>query len=456
MAISKADVGCSPNLRHVPLSYNSAESDRSASRLIFALFPEWEHAEGKLEFVRFKDGITNTLLKAVKRRPGYSEEQIDEEAVLLRAYGNGTEVLIDRDRETISHSLLSQRNLAPPLLARFQNGLLYRFIRGRVCTPEDLTREDVWRGIARRLGQWHARLPIVFESGEPNSLSACKPTLSKAAINGITPGRGTPNLWTVMQKWILALPATTDAEMTRRNVLQKELQRTVAELGNTPGLGKDGLVYGHCDLLSGNVIIHPQPSTSPRTTPQSTTVSFIDYEYATPCPAAFDLANHFAEWGGLECDYSMLPTRSVRRAFLHEYLESYKLHTTKASPPHAAARLESGEKEAAIPTGEEQEQAGTGNKALEQRLFDEVDRFRGIPGLYWGVWALIQKTISQIDFDYGSYAEVRLGEYWAWKEREREEADERNRRDKGQILKEAGVINGDGDVSERERRWATE
>lgn len=61
MAISKTDVGCSPNLRHVPLSYNSAESDRSASRLIFALFPEWEHAEGKLEFVRFKDGITNTV-----------------------------------------------------------------------------------------------------------------------------------------------------------------------------------------------------------------------------------------------------------------------------------------------------------------------------------------------------------------------------------------------------------
>lgn len=185
-------------------------------------------------------------------------------------------------------------------------------------------------------------------------------------------------------------------------------------------------------------------------------VSFIDYEYATPCPAAFDLANHFAEWGGFACDYGMLPTRSVRRAFLREYLESYKLHTTKASTPHSAVRLENGEKEAALPTGEEQEQAETGNKELEQRLFDEVDRFRGIPGLYWGVWALIQKTISQIDFDYGSYAEVRLGEYWAWREREREEADERNRRDKGQILKEAGAVNGDRDHSERETRWATE
>jgi ethanolamine kinase len=32
-----------------------------------------------------------------------------------------------------------------------------------------------------------------------------------------------------------------------------------------------------------------------------------------------------------------------------------------------------------------------------------------------GVWALIQAQISQIDFDYASYAETRLGEYFAWK-----------------------------------------
>lgn len=196
------------------------------------------------------------------------------------------------------------------------------------------------------------------------------------------------------------------------------------------------------------MIIHPQPSTHP----QSTTVSFIDYEYATPCPAAFELANHFAEWGGLSCDYSVLPVRSVRRSFLREYLDSYRLHTTQASSPCASLRLENGEKEAALQRGAEQEQEERRNK--EQRLFDEVDRFRGIPGLYWGVWALIQKTISQIDFDYGSYAEVRLGEYWAWRERERD-GDERNGMAKGHA-RHGGVVNGDRKGSERERRWASE
>lgn len=37
------------------------------------------------------------LLKIINRKPGLTEEQIDNEAVLMRAYGNGTEILIDRE-----------------------------------------------------------------------------------------------------------------------------------------------------------------------------------------------------------------------------------------------------------------------------------------------------------------------------------------------------------------------
>lgn len=54
-------------------------------------------------------------------------------------------------------------------------------------------------------------------------------------------------------------------------------------------------------------------------------------------------------------------------------------------------------------------------QACADRLFKEVDAYRGVPGLYWGIWALIQATISQIDFDYASYAEIRLQEYWDWR-----------------------------------------
>lgn len=152
------------------------------------------------------------------------------------------------------------------------------------------------------------------------------------------------------------------------------------------------MVFGHCDLLSANVIILPTaPDAHASNNTKSGTVSFIDYEYATACPAAFDIANHFAEWGGYDCDYTMLPSRSVRKSFLEEYLRSSS----------AGSR------------------GMTKKEDLVQSMLEQVDNFRGIPGLYWGIWALIQATISQIDFDYASYAETRLGEYFAW----REEAD---------------------------------
>ena len=83
---------------------------------------------------------------------------------------------------------------------------------------------------------------------------------------------------------------------------------------------------------------------------------------------------------------------------------------------------------------------GTSDEAaIVEKLCQDVDRYRGMPGLYWGIWSLIQATISQIDFDYASYAEVRLGEYWAW----RQEVD--------------GSRAKDGkDMPLRERRWAQE
>ena len=139
-------------------------------------------------------------------------------------------------------------------------------------------------------------------------------------------------------------------------------------------------------------------------------VAFIDYEYAVPSPAAFDIANHFAEWGGFECDFSVLPTRSVRRKFIEEYIESYASHTQL----------------------EDKDQ-------VVSRLYEEIDLFRGVPGLYWGIWALIQATISQIDFDYATYAEDRLGEYWAWRAEE-----DGSRARKGE------------EMPLRERRWAEE
>lgn len=295
-----------------------------------------------------------------------------------------------------------------------------------MSSPADLRRPDIYRGVARRLAEWHATLPISAVTRGIGVEGHIKDGMSKErrasieATEGFTPTKPTPNIWTVMQKWILALPNGSDKERQRQKQLKQELQWLYNQLGDTPGIANQPLIFGHCDLLSGNVIILTGNSCSPPSSSASSpapssassehpiaNVSFIDYEYATPSPAAFDIANHFAEWGGFDCDFSVLPTRAQRKDFLTTYLVAFSGFLDREFK----------------------------QSQLEQ-LFEEIDLFRGAPGFYWGIWALIQAEISQIDFDYRNYAEVRLGEYWAWKD--------------------AYLGQQNGEIPLRERRWAQE
>ncbi|KAI6785867.1 ethanolamine kinase-like protein [Emericellopsis cladophorae] len=380
-------------VRYLPLRFDGANSQASALKLITTLMPEWSSTDSNIEFIRFTDGITNTLLKAVNRRPGLTKAQVDEEAVLLRAYGSGTDILIDREREVSNHELLMRHGLAPELLARFENGMLYRFIPGTPAQMQDLKEPAILKAIARRLAEWHATVPCIFGQppvhGKQNGMrngfqNGYGDNEVERTIRNAAPGKPFPNLWTTMQKWIFALPTGTEEERSRQALLQREVEELIEKLSQRPGLGHNGLVFAHCDLLCANVIMHREED-------QSATVSFIDYEYATPSPAAFDVANHFAEWAGYDCDYAAVPTVSQRREFIHEYIGTY----IQLLPEEERCQLDAAEE--------------------ERKLMDEVDAFRGVPGFYWGIWSSIQATISDIDFDYATYSELRLGEYWACK-----------------------------------------
>lgn len=181
-------------------------------------------------------------------------------------------------------------------------------------------------------------------------------------------------------------------------------------LGNVPGLDHGNYVVSHCDLLCGNVIMEPTANAG-----SEMEVSFIDYEYATPAPAAFDLANHFAEWGGFDCDYNAMPTISQRENFLRSYVTSFRTHLRQRKAASGTDRSANGTA-ASSPTSSSAASASSDEEEADvARLMEEVDNYRGIPGLYWGVWGLIQATISEIDFDYASYADIRLQEYWDWK-----------------------------------------
>lgn len=149
--------------------------------------------------------------------------------------------------ETTSHALLASRGLAPPLLARFNNGLLYRFIRGKPCGHLDLVTPPIYRGVARRLGQWHAVLPNKGTSSVPSdeasivAHSEAESAKQEEGFEVIQPRRGGPSMWAVLQKWILALPVSTPEQRSRRLSLQQELQWVLAQLDDGKGIGEDGV-----------------------------------------------------------------------------------------------------------------------------------------------------------------------------------------------------------------------
>jgi ethanolamine kinase len=85
-----------------------------------------------------------------------------------------------------------------------------------------------------------------------------------------------------------------------------------------------------------------------------------------------------------------MPSQSQRLDFIKYYVDAFR----RCSDVH--------------------EHTASSEQAVEQ-LYQQVDLFRGLPGYYWGIWGLIQASISDIDFDFAAYAERRHSEYWGWK-----------------------------------------
>jgi ethanolamine kinase len=105
----------------------------------------------------------------------------------------------------------------------------------------------------------------------------------------------------------------------------------------------------------------------------------------------------------------MLPTRTTRKKFIEQYLESYNSYKPAGS---------------------------RGNFSVDQ-LCRDVDGYRGMPGFYWALFSFIQIEISDVDFDFLGFAESKLGEYCAW------------RREVEGTREQAGE-----EIPFRERRWA--
>ncbi|CAG8539318.1 9114_t:CDS:2 [Paraglomus occultum] len=268
-------------------------------------------------------------------------------SVLVRVYGNRSELIIDRRQEIRNFVVLSGLGLGPELYGKFTNGLVYGFLSGKAISVPDMSDPDKSKLIAENLAKWHG----VQLAGER-----------------------IPTLFTTLRKWLDEVPevyenplvnATFQANfnMTKIRKEIQSLQKRLEELDSP-------IVFCHCDLLYANLIYNEERNT----------ISFIDVEYAGYNYQGFDIGNHFNEFAGFDCDFNLYPNKDFQMIWLRNYLSA-------AHPDHD-------------PTREEIE-----------KLYSVVNKFALASHCYWGLWALVQARLSEIDFDYMGYAIKRFDEY---------------------------------------------
>lgn len=167
------------------------------------------------------------------------------------------------------------------------------------------------------------------------------------------------------------------------------------------------VVFSHNDLLYGNIIYDDEKGEVAqkmviarddiwlRDTEEA---AFIDYEYGSYAFRGFDLGNHFNEFAGFECDYSRYPTKDFQMQWFDWYLTEYNGGMGEYHKGGAVRKLTN--RMSVEPT-----------QAEKDHLYKEVEGFSLASHFYWGLWALIQAKVSDIDFDYMSYAVLRFDEY---------------------------------------------
>lgn len=349
---------------HFDIHISDRNLEQSARTLIAHIKKNWKI--DKLKKKVFDDGISNKLFgyfvpaEYCKDGAVNSLEQRSE-LVLMRIYGAKTELFIDRAKELRNFQLLRRNGLSPPIHCTFENGFCYGFVEGTVLGTDDVSNPDMCGRIAKLMANVHA-------------IELDQSYLHHHKLES--------NLFENMKSLVRLQPAKfSDPDQQARYETKipsaQVLKQEVEEMESALSQAESPVVFSHNDALCANFIYNKDQDK----------VHMIDYEYGSPNYAAYDIGNHFNEFGGVqEVDYSRYPNKEFQMNWLRIYLEEIEQKKWKSEPVITDERLE--------------------------KWYVEVNQFSLASHLYWGVWGVLQAYHSEIDFDFLGYAVTRLNEYF--------------------------------------------
>ncbi|XP_050545828.1 ethanolamine kinase 1 [Daktulosphaira vitifoliae] len=330
---------------HVPVFIDDENVEKGSRDVIKQIRPHWDFEDTK--FKLFTDGITNKLI-------GWFS---GDDGILVRIYGKNTDRHIDREAELRNFKILYYAGHAPDLYATFENGIIYKFIEGETLDTVTVREPSIYRMVAKEMAKFHK-----LDIGDPWTTK--------------------PQIWNKIDLYLKLIPdtlssTTKDARFKKAfpygvQGLRSEIEavKLVVEKIKSP------TVFSHNDLLLSNIIVQRNSSGRP------IKISFIDYEYSMPNCQAFDIANHFIEFAGVQDpDFSLYPGEKMQLDWLRNYLEEYLEKPLMLNDPEI--------------------------KILKHH----VDIFVNVSHLLWIPWSIVQAEYSKIDFDYIGYAESRYNEF---------------------------------------------
>eukprot|EP00250_Pteridium_aquilinum_P001431 c11626_g1_i1 orf=243-1352(+) len=347
-AIAGPDSGVPSCDLYVEPSLDPRDLHSKVRNVCRALIEEWFHIPDE-EFcvTQVSGGITNLLLKV-----SVKASKAENDSVTVRIFGPNTDEVIDRKRELQAIRFLSDAGFGAKLLGVFQNGMVQSFIEARTLTPSEMTTPKLAALIAKEVRRLHEM---------------------------VLPGPKDALLWTDISKLLekaSTLSFEDDEKQKRyKSISFKKLREDIQALKDASNLLKAPVVFAHNDLLSGNLMYSDAEDK----------LYLIDFEYGSYNFRGYDIGNHFAEYAGFECNYSLYPDKKTQFHFFRQYLN--------AEEPSKVTDAE-----------------------LEE-LYIECNFYALASHLYWAVWAIVQAKFSPIDFDYLDYFFQRFEEY----ERRRDE-----------------------------------
>lgn len=332
------------------------------------------------------------------------------QTLLLRVYGPSSGSLISRPRELHTlHILSSQYKIGPQVYGTFDNGRIEEYFDSVTLTSTDIRDPQISRWIGARMAELHS---VDVQAVDGNSLSSNHDNSGMAFVANI-------RQWLGPAEEVLRLSGISDAIRQELDLprFRNEWNRYLAWLLSRPRTFGTRRVFSHNDAQYGNILRlkdgsegldeHRQVcnfSFSGRNTTQCINISLqiivVDFEYAAPNAAAFDIANHFVEW---TADYhcptphllnpSRYPTVEERRNFYASYIQ------------HSALLAED---------------PLLDDSSLED-VITELDRDVLIFGAAshggWAIWSIVQARedveagVTGPDFDYVGYAKDRMAAF---------------------------------------------